>query len=91
MLPILYHNLIFEADYKPNLSLDCDSYGSYCSKLNTQLSQAKKNIFWLFQDESSDDGVEGDILASPRTRSRGEVAIDLWKLDRNRPPELKKL
>jgi hypothetical protein len=45
----------------------------------------------LFQDESSDDGVEGDILASPRTRSRGEVAIDLWKLDRNRPPELKKL
>jgi hypothetical protein len=35
--------------------------------------------------------VEGDILASPRTRSRGEVAIDLWKLDRNRPPELKKL
>jgi hypothetical protein len=41
-------------------------------------------------DESGDDN-GGDTLGSPRTRSRVEVSIDLWKLDKNKRLELKKL
>ena len=35
------------------------------------------------EDEDQDEEVADDVVASPRTRSRGDVKINLWRLDKN--------